>query len=64
MTSTSKELKDVIKELNNFFTEDHIHQFIDQYYRYIVSPDNNITGQSLGESIFKGGNNLKSEIEK
>ena len=64
MTSNSKELKDVIKELNNFFTEDHIHQFIDQYYRYIVSPDNNITGQSLGESIFKGGNNLKSEIEK
>lgn len=64
MATKSKTLKEIIKELNKLVTKDHINQFIEKYYKFIVSSDNNIDGQSLGETILKGGNDLKMEFGK
>ena len=64
MATKSKTLKEIIKELNELVTKDHINQFIEKYYKFIVSSDNNIDGQSLGETILKGGNDLKMGFGK
>lgn len=64
MATGSKKLKDIIKELNKVFTKDHIYNFIEQYYKYIVNPDNNLNSQLLAYRLLKGGVDLKSEFEK